>query len=128
MPQDTLGFMARLNEYGVWGYAWILVISLWAGTVKYLTTLKGERPTLFDWLTETVVSGFVGVLTAMICQYYALDFLLTSAITGVAAHNGTRSLYILSEVIKKNTAIQFNEEKKQSNTPLKCKQGDKDDS
>ena len=124
MPQDTLSFIERLHEYGVWGYTWILVISLWAGTVRYLTSLEGERPTLFNWLTETIVSGFVGVLTAMICQYYQLDFLLTSAITGVAAHNGTRSLYILSEIIKKNTAIQFNVGKNQAATKLNSKKED----
>ncbi|UKH48590.1 putative holin [Vibrio phage vB_ValP_FGH] len=42
----------------------------------------------------------------MTCQYYELDFLLTAAITGICAHNGTRSLYLIGEILKKNqTAI-----------------------
>ena len=98
MPQETLTFMARLQEYGAWGYAWIFVISVWAGTVRYLTTLNGERPTRFKWFTETLVSGFVGVLTAMICQYYQVDFLLTSALTGIAAHNGVSTLKIITRI------------------------------
>ena len=102
MPQDTLSFIQRLQEYGVLGYLWILIISFWAGTAKYLVSLNGQKPTFLGWLSETCVSGFVGVIAAMTCQYYQLDFLLTSAITGICAHNGTRSLYLIGEILKKN--------------------------
>ena len=105
MPQDTLSFLQRLQEYGVLGYGWILLVSFWAGTAKYLTSLDGKKPTFFGWLSETCVSGFVGIITAMTCQYYQLDFLLTSAITGICAHNGTRSLYLIGQLLKKNTPI-----------------------
>lgn len=112
MPHDTLSFLQRIQEYGLLGYAWILLVSFWAGTAKYLTSLNGKKPTLLGWFTETCVSGFVGVIAAMTCQYYQLDFLLTSAITGICAHNGTRSLYLIGQILKKNTPIvsQFIEE------------------
>lgn len=102
MPQDTLSFLQRLQEYGILGYAWILLVSFWAGTAKYLTSLNGQKPTILGWLSETCVSGFVGIIAAMTCQYYELDFLLTAAITGICAHNGTRSLYLIGEILKKN--------------------------
>lgn len=105
MPHETMSFLQRLQEYGLLGYGWILLISFWAGTVRYLTSLKGRKPTICGWLTETCVSGFVGILTAMTCQHYGMDFLITSAVTGICAHNGTRSLYLVSELIKKNTSI-----------------------
>ena len=104
MPQDTLSFIQRLQEYGILGYAWILLVSFWAGTAKYLTSLNGQKPTIFGWLSETCVSGFVGIIAAMTCQYYQLDFLLTSAITGICAHNGTRSLYVIGQMLKKNNS------------------------
>jgi len=104
MPQDTLSFLQRLQEYGILGYAWILLVSFWAGTAKYLTSLNGQKPTIFGWLSETCVSGFVGIIAAMTCQYYQLDFLLTSAITGICAHNGTRSLYVIGQMLKKNNS------------------------
>lgn len=103
MPNDSLSFLQRLQEYGMLGYAWILFLSFWGGTAKYLTSLDGKSPTFFGWLSDTVVSGFVGIVSAMTCQYYQLDFLLTSAITGICAHNGTRSLYLIGELLKKNT-------------------------
>lgn len=106
MPHETLSFMQRLQEYGLLGYAWILLIAFWGGTVRYLTAVKnGEKPSFFGWITETIVSGFVGVIAAMVCQYFEIDFLLTAAITGIAAHNGARSLYIIAEIIKKNTSV-----------------------
>ena len=106
MPQDTLSFMQRLQEYGLLGYAWILLIAFWGGTVRYLTAVKsGEKPTVLGWITETIISGFVGILAAMICQYFKIDYLLTAAITGIAAHNGTRSLYIIGEILKKNAPM-----------------------
>ncbi len=103
MPHETLSFAQRLHEYGYAGYALILFISFWAGTVKYISSLNGDKPKIRDWFFETIISGFVGVITAMVCQYYHLDILLTGAISGIAAHNGTRSLYIIGSIIKKNT-------------------------
>lgn len=107
---DNLSFLQRLAEYGVLGYLWLLVISIWGGTVRYISDIKqGNKPSFISWLYEACVSGFVGIITAMTCQYYQLDFLLTSAITGMAAHNGTRTLYVLAEIIKKNSNISIPE-------------------
>lgn len=104
MPHDKLSFIQRLMEYGLWGYAWLFVISIWGGTVRYISDIKlGNKPSFISWLYEACISGFVGIITAMTCQYYQLDFFLTSAITGIAAHNGTKSLYVIAELIKKNT-------------------------
>ena len=105
MPTDTLSFMQRLQEYGILGYAWLLILSVWAGTARYLGSLNGQKPTLWGWLTETCVCAFVGIVTAAICQYYSVDYILTSAIVAISAHNGTRSLYVISKIIKKNAVI-----------------------
>lgn len=105
MPQDTLSFLQRIQEYGLVGYAWLFVLSIWAGTAKYLNSLDGDKPTFLGWLTESSVSGFVGVVAAMTCQYYQIDFMLTAAITGICAHNGTKSLSVISRLIKKNSQI-----------------------
>ena len=104
MPKDKFDLLLLIQEHGLLGYLWFLILSFWAGTVRYLSSLNGRKPKFFEWLSETIISGFVGVITAMVCQYYNLDYLITAAITGVAAHNGTRSLYLLTEILKKNTS------------------------
>lgn len=106
MPHDKLSFLQRLVEYGALGYVWLFIISIWGGTVRYVTDIRaGNKPSFISWLYEACISGFVGIITAMTCQYYQLDFLLTSAITGIAAHNGTRSLFVLAECLKKNSNL-----------------------
>lgn len=104
MPDNTLSLLQRIEEYGLLGYAWILVIVLWGSTARYLGSLNGKKATFLGWLTETTICAFVGVVAGMVCQYYELDILLTAAIAGIAAHNGTRSLYFITNIIKKNTA------------------------
>ncbi len=103
MPSEKIGLIHKFQEIGVFGYAWILLISIWAGTARYLSALNGKAPTFIGWMTETVISGFVGMIVAVTCRYYQVDFLLTSAITGIAAHNGTRTLYLISEAIRRSS-------------------------
>jgi len=106
MPQDHFNFLQRLQEHGLLGYIWILLISFWGGTVKYLNSLKkNEKPKLLGLLIDNVTSGFVGIITALVCKYYSLDELLTYAIIGIMAHNGTRSLYLIGNFLKKHHSI-----------------------
>ena len=106
MPYEGLSLAQRIQEFGYLGYGLILFFSFIGGTVRYLTGLKGTKPTILAWLTEVFVSGFVGLMTGLTCQYYSVDPLLTLVIVGVSAHNGTRSIYLLGELLKKNqTAI-----------------------
>lgn len=108
MPQDTLSFLQRLHEYGPI-YFWWIFLACFAGTAKYLGGLRGEKPSFFGWLSETIICAFVGVVTALTCQYYALDFYMTSAIVAISAHNGTRSLYVISDMLKKNIKAPINQ-------------------
>lgn len=101
MPNDAVSLIDRITENGLLSYLWILFISGWAGTAKYLSALHGKTPTLMGWLIDVLISGFVGVITAMTCQHFEADFYLTSAITGIAAHNGTRSLHLIGEFLKR---------------------------
>jgi hypothetical protein len=104
MPDNTLSLLQRIEEYGLIGYAWMLIVILWGATARYLIGLNGKKATFLGWLTETTVCAFVGVVVGMVCQYYGMDILLTTAVAAIAAHNGTKSLSILTQVIKKNTA------------------------
>ena len=123
MPYEKMSILQRLAEYGLLGYVWILIISVWGGTVRYISDIKrGNKPSFISWLSEACISGFVGIITAMLCSHYNLDFLLTSAITGIAAHNGTRTLFVLAEILKKNSNIQIESTKLTSESTLRSKQ------
>ena len=101
-PIDVgLTIMQQISKYGVVNWLWFLLISVWAGTAKYLSDLNGSTPTLQGWFIDAVISGFVGMIAVMACQYMELSLPLTGVLTGVFAHNGTRSLYIIRNILRK---------------------------
>ena len=105
MPNESFTVLQKISEYGLLGYAWIVALSIWAGTARYLMYINDneQKPTFIGWATENVISGFVGIVVALTCQYYSLDFFLTSALTAIGAHNGTRTLYLLTKIIRKRS-------------------------
>jgi len=103
MPQDSLTFLQKIQENGLIGYIWIAFIALLGGTVRYVESVrKGEKPGLMRWFSELIISGFVGLITALVCKYFQVDPYLTYAIVGMAAHKGTTSLYFIENILKKN--------------------------
>lgn len=117
MPQEKLTTLEHLLEEGVLGYIWVLFISVWAGTVRYIAAAKNGEPTSFKlWLGEACTSAFVGVVTSSLCQYYKLDEQLSAAIVGIAAYYGTKTLTIMLEIGRKNinryAAIEIDKDKK----------------
>lgn len=123
MPHDSLSLIQRIQEYGLLGYGWMIVLAVWAGTVKYIQSLNGDKPTLMGWLTETISCTFVGVVVGMTCEYYELDIMLTFVIVALASHHGTKALYIVGNILKKNSAVEANPS---LTAALNSKQGDKD--
>ncbi len=105
MPSDTLSFLQRLQEYGIIQYAIMIAMGFWAGTVKYLMSLNGHRGKIKDWLIESFVCMFVGVITFMVGESYIESQTMLIAISTLSAHNGTRSLYLIGQILKKNTPI-----------------------
>lgn len=97
VDNETIG---KLSEYGVLGYVWVLFISIWGGTAHYLSR-KNKKLTVMGWLSEITIAGFAGIMTALICQHYHLEFLLSSAIIGVASHGGVRTLKVINSLIMK---------------------------
>lgn len=101
MAQEGLEFLDGVKSHGIWGYLWILFISLLAATSKYLNEIEGKRVTWYGWIKEAITCSFVGLIAAMTCQHYGFDFYTTTVITSIAAHSGTKSMYLMSEIIKR---------------------------
>lgn len=104
MPSDGLTLLQKINEYGILNYLLIVALGVWAGTVKYLMKVRGGlTPSFFGWLTETSISGFVGLLVFLLTQYYNLDIELAVFVSCAAAHDGTRTLYFLTKTLRNKT-------------------------
>ena len=104
MP-DKLTFLQELHQLGFWGYIGMALLTVWAGTVRYFSSLKkGEKATLRGLSFEVMVSGFVGVLAGLVCEHYGLGSYISWAIIGLVAHKGTRSLYLVSNLMKASSS------------------------
>tara|TARA_R110000744_G_scaffold105561_1_gene201722 strand:- start:924 stop:1316 length:393 start_codon:yes stop_codon:yes gene_type:complete len=99
MPQDTLSFIQRIQEYGILAYVAFLFLSMWAGTVSFFKDESKNK--LSEWVVEMVISSFVGLVTGLACQYYEVDVVLACVVTSISAMNGTKSLEWLADFLKK---------------------------
>lgn len=92
----------ELINYGIGTWLWIGVISGWGGVASYIRKLRNgmvARFSLAELIGEVVVSGFVGVVTFLICQSSGIDQLLTAAFTGICAHMGSRAIFFFELAI-----------------------------
>lgn len=99
MPDNLI----KIAEYGLIHYLIMGLLSVWAATVRHLTNIKnGGEGGWVSWLIEVCISGFVGVLTGLLCQHFELDILITFVIVAVSAHTGTNTLILLKDAIIKS--------------------------
>lgn len=88
-------------------YALVLLISFWGGLVNFLHRLKkfknlslNNRKLAIDLAIDLIISGFSGLLVFWLCTWKGLDPLISSVITGVSGHLGTRTIFLLEKVFE----------------------------
>ena len=78
-------------------YLWFLVLAIWGGTASYVTRIKKNKVafSIMELIGEWTVSGFVGMVTALLCFKAGFDFYFTAAGAGIAGHMGGRAAGLL---------------------------------
>lgn len=82
-------------SYSIREYGMVLMTALLGGLVSWYTRVrKGELKgfSLFVLVGELSTSALAGLLAFWLCEYAALQPLLTAAIVGIAGHAGARAL------------------------------------
>jgi len=71
-----------------------ILLAIWGGTVRYITAIKGDRRvfSFVSWFSQIITSGFVGVVTYLMCQSAGFNPLTTAALVAISGHEGTRAL------------------------------------
>jgi hypothetical protein len=96
------------TNYGILTYLWVLILSIWGGTAHTIRKVRAgaiDRFSLSEWIGDCVISGFLGVITFWLCEYGELNQLLTAAIVGISAHQGTRGIMVLEKYIAQKIGI-----------------------
>lgn len=83
-------------------YAWVLLLSFWGGMAGYIGKIKQGhcRFSVSELVGEVVISGFVGIITYLICQSSGIDPLLSAALVGISAHMGSQAIFMMEKFLQ----------------------------
>lgn len=95
---DWSAYISETIKAGL-AYGWFLVLAIWGGTASYISRMRQKSLpfSLAELLGEWLISGFSGIMTALICTSYGLDPLLIAALCGITGHLGGRGVYMLEQ-------------------------------
>lgn len=81
-------------------YGWVIFISLFGGTVSYLSKVAQGTVTfsLFKFLVELGCAAFLGLLTASFAHAQSMSWEMAGGLAGIAAHMGSRALFLLDYI------------------------------
>lgn len=79
---------------------WMAAVAALGGAVSFIQKVKAGKARAFniiELIGEMLISGFVGVVTYWICQFYNVNPYLTAAGVAIAGHMGTRAIFLGEE-------------------------------
>lgn len=78
-------------------------LSCIGGLVSYLNRIdkSGVAFSFFRLAIEITTSGFVGIISFMLCDYAELEWSATAAIVAISGHMGTRALLLIENAAVK---------------------------
>lgn len=101
-------------SYGFLTYGWVLALSAWGGTVRFIRMVKAGNMTLKQaikvWIGELITSAFAGVMTFYLAEAAGFSQLWTAVLVGIAGHMGAKALEPL-EVMYRRFVDHFNPRK-----------------
>ena len=83
---------------------WMIAISMTGGAVSFYQKVRSGKARAFniaELVGEMFVSGFVGIVTFWICQYYGVNQYLTAAGVAISGHMGTRAIFLAEQFVEK---------------------------
>jgi hypothetical protein len=99
MNNGEHNFITAFLQSGM-GYFWFLVLAIWGGTANYISRVRkdGMKFSTVELIGEWSVSGFVGIITALVCQAMEINMMMTYAMVGIAGHAGGRAIFVFETV------------------------------
>lgn len=99
MPEKEI---QNANEHAEWIVKYLpfflaVGLSCLGGIVSYLNRIdkQGLAFSFFRLSVEIVTSGFVGIVSFMLCDAAGLGWSTTAAIVAISGHMGTRALFLI---------------------------------
>ena len=94
----------RLLDYSIFTICWVALLSISGGIASYVKKVSNgiiKRFSIVELIGELFISGFVGIITFLLCDSAGFDTRITAAIVGISGHMGSRAIFLLETVINK---------------------------
>lgn len=98
--EDGVGSaLAKLAETGL-AWFWFVLLAVWGGTANYISRVRkeGMKFSLVELIGEWSISGFAGVITALVCAEMGISVMMTYALVGISGHAGGRAMFVLENL------------------------------
>lgn len=92
------------TTYSLLTYLWVFLLALTGGLVAFIRRLNKSRKPLplaevfLKLLGELIISGFAGVLTFYLCEYWSFDQLFTAVLVAISGHLGGGAIDRIAKV------------------------------
>lgn len=128
MPEKELTNSAQTWLVQALPFLMALALSCVGGLVSYLNRIdkSGIAFSFFRLSIEIITSGFVGIISFMLCDYAGLEWSATAAIVAISGHMGTRALFLIENAAVK-IAENFLEGETHGNRKRKTERSEKTD-
>ena len=103
------------ESYNFITYLWVLAMAALGGisnNIKKIRSGELKRFSFSELLGDLVISGFIGIVTFFLCEYENLEQILTAAIVGMSAHQGTRGIYFIEKLLASRFKIDLDKDMK----------------
>jgi len=94
----------NLVNYSLLTILWVSGLSLLGGLAGYIKKVNSgliKRFSIVELVGELFISGFVGIVTFLLCDAANLDVRVTAALVGISGHMGSRAIFLLEQFINK---------------------------
>lgn len=83
-------------------WIWLVALAVWGGTANYLSRIKRHQLgfSLIELIGEWAISGFAGVVTALVCTHLEWPFYLVAAAAGISGHMGGRAIGMMEQAVQ----------------------------
>ena len=102
------------QNYSFITYLWVIGMAMLGGVAHNVKKLKNgtlKRFSFSELIGDLIISGFLGIVTFFLCEYAGLDRMLSAALVGMSAHQGTRGIYFIEELIARKLKLDTKESK-----------------
>lgn len=90
-------------SYDLITYVWVIGWAVSGGFVNFMRKMREGSARAFnftEFIGEMFTSGFVGVLTFLLCEWAGINPMLSAFFIAITGHMGSRALFVAEKLVQ----------------------------